>query len=233
MNRSGIAVLLLAVSAATLVAQPQVFVGGPENLRRFEPLMDSLIRRAGLEPRFEFAPYVRLVGDLAQGKQDAAFFLPQASLDQLPLYQAVPVVLYRNEYVAVTVDQGIKVTKASDLTGYSVAYPRGYASLAEVTRSLTKVTEVTDEDQGFRMLGAGRVQVLLCSRTSVVIFGAAAHRPLWVQEPALVSQPLYLVIRKTQVVEAEALTKVFQAAVADGTWARERDRVLKAIAAGS
>jgi ABC-type amino acid transport substrate-binding protein len=206
---------------------------GPESLRLFDPVMVDLIRQAGLEPQSSQVPYARLIADLTQGKPDIAYFLSQASLDQLPLYQPIPVVLYRNEYVAVTIDPEIRITKPADLGQYSVAFPRGYASLSPVTKGLSNATEVTDEDQGFKMLGAGRVQVMLCSRTSVEIFGPAARHPLFVQEPALVSQPLYLVIRKTKAAEADALTRVLQAVLNDGTWAREREKVFKAMAAGS
>jgi ABC-type amino acid transport substrate-binding protein len=192
----------------------------PDILAPFVPAVMDRITRAGLKAEVQFAPYVRLQQDLGKGAVDGAFFLGESFLKASSLYQAVPVPLYRNEYMAVTMAGGPDIRTPQDLGDKTVGYPRGYVGMAAVTGA-APVTTVVDEEQGFRILGAGRIQVLIVSRTSAQMFSAVAGKPVQIHEPPLLTSLLYLVVRRSLSTENAALTTRFRESIADGSWERD------------
>jgi len=185
------------------------------------------VTRVGIEADVRFVPFARLQQEMAKGTVDGAFFLSEGVLQTVPLYEAVPVPLYRNEYLAVTQAQGPEL-RGADLKGKTVGYPRGYPGMADLVEG-AEVTTVVDEEQGFRILGAGRVQVLIASRTSTQIFGAAAGQSLKIHEPPLLTSDLYLVVRRSLVKEKAALTAVFRESIKDGSWERDVAEVVRLL----
>jgi len=207
-------------------ADSKLVLETPEILAPFATLVQGRLAKAGLDAEVRFAPFVRLQQDLVNGTADGAFFLSEGALKALPLYETVPVPLYRNEYLAVTLASGPEIRGAADLRGKTVGYPRGYPGMVGLVEG-AEVTTVVDEEQGFRILGAGRIQVLIASRTSTQMFGGVAGRPLRAHEPPLVTSFLYLVVRRSLAAENQALTEVFRESIRDGSWERDVAEVVR------
>lgn len=219
-------VLMLALPISAGALDQKLIFETPDILAPFAPLVMERVARAGIDAEVHFAPFVRLQQNLINGAVDGAFFLSETFLKATTLYNAVPVPLYRNEYLAVTLEGGPEIRGAQDLRGRSVGYPRGYTGLAALVEG-ANVTTVVDEEQGFRILGAGRVEVLIVSRTSTQMFGAQAGKALKVHEPPLVTSLLYFVVRRSLTKENQALTAVFRESVGDGSWERDVMAVIR------
>lgn len=218
--------LALCLTGPLVAADKKLVLETPEILAPFAPLVMARFSQAGIDAEVRFVPFVRLQQDLLAGNVDGAFFVGESFLQETTVYDEVPVPLYRNEYLMVTLADGPVIRGPQDLKGMTVAYPRGYTGVAPAVEG-AKVTTVVDEDQGFRMLGAQRVQVVIASRTSTQIFGSSAGKPLRILEPPLVTGLLYLVLHQSLAKENAALTALFRRSVADGSWDREVTQVVQ------
>ena len=65
--------------------------------------------------------------------------------------------------------------------------------------------------------------------SALLIFGSLAESPLYAQEPALLTVPLYLVLSNKRTAEFAKVTTAFEKAVKSGEWARTVRAAFEAI----
>lgn len=194
----------------------------------FAPLVEDVIRAAGLIPAISFMPQARLLGTLVDF--DAAFFVTDDAIMRVPGMTKVPIPLAWDEFVAITVDPGIRVAKRADLRGYRVGIVRGSMIAARATEGLDVPTRVDNPVTLLKMLGAKRFDVALLHRELLRISAVKANiGTYYVQEPALLNVPLYFALTESGAAFGPRVTKAFQGAVDDGSWARALGRIAEEI----
>lgn len=212
---------LLAVLASGASAEV-LHLGTTPQLAPFVPVVLRIVADAGLQGDVELMPQARVYGALRTGLVDGAFFLAEVGLSEVPGMAFVPVVLFRNDYMAVATSPEVVVQFPGDLARYSVAVERGNSAQERLVQGVPRLTKTIDQRAEFLMLASGRVDVAIASRAALpsLLAEAGITSPL-IQEPPLYSQPLYLGLVGNGLAARDRLTRAFQKAMDDGSWARD------------
>jgi ABC-type amino acid transport substrate-binding protein len=215
---------------AVLVVGTSVFaqalkVGTTDSTARFAPLIQKVLREGGIEAEIASLAQDRLLEDLTAGRIDGAFFLSEPSFSSLAGIVKVPVKLYMIDFVAVTLDPGVKVAKTSDLRKYSVGMIQGNTAQEQITKGMKPIA-TWNEAAEFKMLAAGRFDVALAARSEVPnLSKAEGIDTYYVQEPALLSTPTYFALSSANAGIQSKLTAVFRKWVDSGKWMEELSRI--------
>ena len=217
--------LLASLNGMPSLAGQALHFQATEANRVFEPLIVNTLARAGYEMTVSFAPLTRMQLGLRNNTIDGVFFIGEDSL-AVGKGIKIPVVLYTNEVVALSLNPGIIIHQASDLQRWRVAVLRGNASQAKLTKGMA-VTETDSYETSVKMLRAGHCDIVITSRLLVYSLIKQFELKDWtVHEPPLSSYPLFVALAPGQRDLVPALTQIFQGAVDRGEWQRSLDAVL-------
>jgi len=226
-RKAPIAILLLAW-AMPFFAETFTVVS-IDTLKPFEPLIAEVFTSAGFEAEFSYEPYARLLYSMRKNLYQGTFFTTIQLATELPGIRAVPVPLYDNDTVAISVKPGIVVRSVEDLSRYAVAIQRGNPTQTEITKGIP-VVDVASLEVEFQMLDSGRVDVILAPRALTPGLARRAGLAAYtVHEPPLLTMPLYFFVGETGYDALEPLTREFSKKVESGEWARELQAILDGL----
>lgn len=207
-------VLALGLSAQTLK------LAAIEAVKPFEPLLAKVIKSAGFTPEFTYLPQARLMADA--DSYDAVYFLTDIAITSVKGMVKVPVPLFSNDVVAVAAKPDVKVASRADLAKYKVGVERGNKNHQEITKGVTGIVETDNQAAAVKMLGAGRFDVAIVSRSLVAQYAKEAGlAKYYVQEPPVLQIPLYLGLTAKGAANEAKLTPAFRKVVDDGSWLKD------------
>lgn len=185
-------------------------------------LVETALRRAGMEPRLLPMPPARALADLAVGRIDAMTSLgPQADS---ALFYSQPVVQYVNKAITLA-RQDITLRGLPDLARYRVAAFQNASRLLGrefegLARQLPQYTEYADQATQLRLLYRGRVDVVLLDINIFRALRAQEKLPDEVAQPLRVFDlfpPLPRHVGFYRVTDRDAFDRAFSGMVRDGT----------------
>lgn len=220
--------LLVALAMPARAGGPPLTVGTtlappvslPDGGGGLDLVLKEAFRRAGSDVRFLTLPSERSLREADAGILDGDSNRV-AGLEALyPNLVRVPESNMPYEFMAFAVKPGVRVTGWADLAGYSAAYIVGWKIVEENLRGLP-ATPVATPEELFRLLAAGRVDVVIYHRLGGLYYlhtldvrgGHAVEPPLAVRE-------MYLYLNRRHAALAEPLARALRAMKADGTHAR-------------
>ncbi len=180
-------------------------------------------RRVGLSMTRVHLPASRTLALANQGVEDGVYSRMEGFSDRYPELLMVPEPVGEITYVAFSRDPQLKISEWESLRSLSVAVVLGRATSATRTAGMPDVVRVREPLQLFRMLKAGRVEVVVYEHWQGVV---AARRvgldDVVVHQPALQSLPLYLYLNSRHAALVPKFADALRAMKQDGTYARLR-----------
>ncbi len=125
-------------------------------------ILADIYERAGLTAVVEPMPAARANAAAVAGKKDGEVGRIQAYADNNPsLLQVKPAYYYITTTGFAKDGQNISISSRADLAGYKVGVIRGVAHTHAATEGHPKTQVVSDADQLYKMLAAGRIDIAL------------------------------------------------------------------------
>jgi len=205
------------LTVGTTLAPP---VSLPDGGGALDLVLKEAFLRAGSDVRFQTLPSERSLREADAGILDGDSNRV-AGLEALyPNLVRVPESNMLYEFMAFAARPGVRVDNWQDLAGRSVAYIVGWKIVEENLRGAS-ATPVATPEELFRLLAAGRVDVVIYHRLG----GLYYLRTLGVRggcavEPPLAVREMYLYLNRRHAALAEPLARALRAMKADGTHAR-------------
>lgn len=182
-------------------------------------IVAAVVKQAGAEADFEPQPWSRVQDMLARGEVDAAFqFVGRP--DRFEKYFMIGP--HRMGYTVFAARSGsaIPVQDVNALRGYRIGAIRGYTygPAFDQATQLTKDTTAGDNLQLVRMLAAGRVDLIIGDRETLMHFArqAALQAQIQVLQPALSQVPRYIAVPRSKPAIAARLEKALTELRRDG-----------------
>lgn len=221
-----VAALVAALALTVPAAAQNLAVGTTDPIKPFIPLVEKVLKEAGFTVTATVLPQARLFSELSGNNLGGGFFISDVVFQSNQALVKVPVPLFKNELVAVSVKPGVTVKTAADLKNYKVGIVRGNATHEAITKGLSPA--VTDsDDQQFKMLAAGRFDVAVTSRTlAPTLAKTAGIGSYTIQEPAVLTTLLYFGLSPANAGLADKLTAAFKKWVDSGAWDKEINAVI-------
>jgi len=180
-------------------------------------------RRVGVTMRRVHLPAGRTLVLANQGVEDGVYSRIAGFSARYPELVVVPEPVGEITYVVFSRSPELKISGWESLRSLSVAVVLGRATSATRTAGMPDVVRVREPLQLFRMLKAGRVEVVVYEHWQGVV---AARRvgldDVVVHQPALQSLPLYLYLNSRHAALVPKFADALRAMKQDGTYARLR-----------
>ncbi|MEN9492568.1 MAG: hypothetical protein RJA63_3017 [Pseudomonadota bacterium] len=222
---------VLCLCAWTTRAAEPISIAAGESLKPYEELLTRIISRAGFELNFVTLPQARLIKELEAGRHDGGFLLSDFAIDEIPGMVRIPVSLGNGQQAAVAIRADIHVKTVADLARYRVGFERGNKSQEVLLPHLDKYYATNNSQSLFAMLAAGRLDLVIAPPARVPGYAREAGiSQYYIQQPPVVSFPLYLALTARAASQEPRLTAVFRASANSGEWPREYAAVQARIA---
>jgi polar amino acid transport system substrate-binding protein len=139
----------------------------------------------------------------------------------------VPEKLMDNEFVAYS-SRGLTspITGWSSLRPFDVAYVRGWKVFEDGLAGHPSRTAAVDGEQLFRLLRAGRVEIILFERWQGLWQARQLGMQVHLHAPPLVRSEMFVYLHRKHAALLPAVSKALAAMKADGTYRRHFDAVL-------
>ena len=223
--RKALACISMLALFTLRTAQAQVIVvASPDYFKPYALMVESLLREAGFEPRIEHFPTERSFKMLVDGQVDMEFFRTQRGVESINNKVTLIGPVTCAELVAFKrIDSDVVVQKLEDLEKYRVAAQTGNKSATALVARHTDVTLPANTDNLFRMLDAGRFDIVIESERT----GMSQISKLDLQGsikrtgPVLAVEPAYLVLRNQNDAWGPRIKKAFAKRKASGSWSAQ------------
>ena len=228
----------LTVPAMAMAAEPvlvlatgarEPIVSLPNEPGFVEELAREALRRAGYGLRVVPLPVERALLNANAGIEDGDLFRTAGFEKDYPNLVQVPHPLLEQDFVAMTRRDDIEIRDWPDLARYSVGLVTGSKILERRLAGINKPTSVRDNASLFALLAADRVDVVLIGRWVGYLAARRAGLAVRVQEPALVSVPMFIYLHRRHESLAPLLAKALADVRRDGTWQRLYDEIIKPL----
>lgn len=186
----------------------------------YQGIMEDAFQRLGLAVDFQVVAPERSLSLVAQGVDDGDCCRIEELAAHYPTLRRVPVALIDIDFVAFTRDNSIRIQNWADLEPYEVGVVRGWKILeAELAqRPVREIYTLTTPRSMFNMLNKGRIQVATIGRlVGYETIRAMAIPDIEVQEPPLVSRPLYLYLHERHAALIPRFTQVLEQMKQEGS----------------
>jgi ABC-type amino acid transport substrate-binding protein len=184
---------------------------------RVSAILQRAYARAGLTLRLEPLPAPRASQRLDAGRLDGEVARIAPYFDAHPTLMRVGPPLMQVSLVAyVRSDAGFTVRNVADLRGRRVGIVRGLLQSQRLVAGLDRVTEVTTAVQLYRMLAAGRLDVVLDAPMDQRRHTAQLGLRNVVAQATLCEQPAYHGLHRRHAALAPRLTAALEAMQASG-----------------
>lgn len=214
------ALLSVPVSPST-VRPPEGFrvAHGPDSATQDAAvrILQVAYARAGLNLQAETLPAPRATQRLEAGRLDGDAARIAPYFDAHPMLQRVGPPLMRVPQVAYTrADARFTVRSVADLRGRRVGIVRGLMQSARLVAGLDRVTEVTSGVQLYRMLDAGRLDVVVDAPLNARRHTAALGLRTVVAQATLCEEPVYHGLHRRHAAVAPRVAAALEAMQASG-----------------
>lgn len=221
-----ISLILLCLCSLATAAAERITIAGAEITAMYAPLLIKVLARADIEARFIALPQARFLPSLAKGLYDGGFMLSEFAIQDIPGMVAVQQPIGEGLQTAVTLEPGIHITHAADLAHYRVGIERGNKPHQSLRPYLNEYQEVVDATALFRLLAAGRIDVLITPEIFVpALSKEAGLDKVYIQRPPVVRHSIYLGLNQSAAHLEPRIRAVLKESVASGEWEREKTRL--------
>jgi polar amino acid transport system substrate-binding protein len=164
-------------------------------------IVTALVQQAGAAVRFEPQPWNRVQDLLERGEVDAAFqFVGRP--DRFEKYFMIGPYRIGQTVFAARSDATIQMRGLEDLRGFRIGTIRGYTYGAafDNATAFTKDAGAGDNGQLVRMLAAGRVDLIIGDRATLLHFARrdALQDRLHILQPPFAEVPRYIAVPRTR-----------------------------------
>lgn len=181
------------------------------------PRMEELLREAGFTPSIKAYPPERSLMMVRSGSVAGEFMRTEEALSQAPELVKVDVPLFRQNIVAVSLREDIKITSKGDLVSQRVGFVKTNRYIRDLAESLPQRVDAPHQDSLFRMLKEGRFDV-------AIVIGEIAERKkreeefsgLRIHSPVLAQEPVFFVLHLSQAALAPRIKAAFEKKLASG-----------------
>lgn len=183
----------------------------------YDLLLSEAFHRVGLELEILHLPSDRSLADAAAGVTHGEFARIGGMEKQYPDLVRVPEKLADFSFSAFALRHGISLLDCSSLADYHVAYINGWKIYEERSRIVKSVTMVPGEEELFRVLLEGRVDLALYSRERGLDYlQRQGIQGIFPVEPPMSVQPMYLYLHSSMAHLVPALNEALKSMKVDG-----------------
>lgn len=219
----------LALSAPVRAADELVLSSGmhepwttPEGAGFTSLFVAEAFQRLGLKAKVVFNPAAARALALANDGADDGLAARIGGLEmEYSNLVRVPEPIFVNDFVAATVGPKPTIRSWADLPAHSVGYILGWQVFEHNLPAMTSLTVAKDSKQLLGLLKSGRVEVILHERWQVRWLAREQGLALTVQEPPLVSTPMYMYLNRKHAALVPRMAATLAAMKAEG-----RDKAL-------
>jgi polar amino acid transport system substrate-binding protein len=159
--------------------------------------VSELFQRLGMTSKVVFNPAAARALALANEGVDDGLAARIAGLEkEYPNLVRVPEPIFMNDFVAGTVGTKPRIRSWADLPGHAVGYILGWQIFEHNLPPIQDLTIAKDSKQLFGLLKSGRLEVILHERWQAVWQAREQGVELAIQEPPLVSTPMYMYVHR-------------------------------------
>lgn len=157
----------------------------------------ELFARLGLKAQVTFNPAAARALQLADDGTDDGLAARIAGLEKdFPNLVRVPEPIFVNDFVAAAITPSAEVRRWDDLRPHSVAYILGWQVFDHNVPPVRELTHAKDSKQLMGLLKSGRAEFILHERWQAEWQAREQGVALAVQEPPLVSTPMYMYLHR-------------------------------------
>jgi len=188
-------------------------------------ILPEAYAKIGLDAEFRILPPARARKEFLDGDVDAFIFTDDAFVEDPASAIRIPLEILADDIAAFKKNRNISISGWNDLRPYSIGYMVGMGQIERSLKSGYRTFPAQNPAQAFRMLDAGRVDVVVMPvGVGLMAIGQLGLDDIDIAYPSLTKVPLYHYVTLRNKAVAEKLGAAFAEMIKSGR--------LKAVADG-